>query len=883
MGQPLIKQYFATDKDPFDCVNWGARDAVIKDATGEVIFEQKDVEFPAFWSDTAVRVVAQKYFKGKLGTSDREYSAKQMISRVVNQIQEWGSKDGYFKTKAEAQTFGKELTHLLVNQYASFNSPVWFNVGVKNTNGAWCYEPSTGQARRTTDDEHKPQVSACFILSVNDTIEDILQWYVEEGYIFANGSGSGVNLSTLRGSMEDLSGGGRASGPVTFMKPADANAGTIKSGGKTRRAAKMVILNADHPDILDFVWVKAKQERIVKDLIAAGYDGSFNAPGGAYEIVSYQNANNSVRATDEFMQAVMDGGVWNTRAVKGGFVVDALKAQDLLFQIAQAAHESGDPGMQFDTVINEYNTCSNDARINASNPCSEYMFLDDTACNLASLNLMKFLLPDNSFDVEGFCHAVDTMITAQEILVSNGGYPTEKIALRSHVYRTLGLGYANLGALLMVLGLPYDSDAGRDLAAAITAIMTGEAYWMSARLAGVVGAGEFYGNNSAPMMAVMEKHRSNADALAHPLGEEARTIWTDAIERGKQHGYRNAQATVLAPTGTISFMMDCATTGVEPELGLVKYKTLVGGGTLKLVNPLVKQALERGCKYSSYKANRIAKYVEENGTVEGAPYLEPDLYDIFDTSFPAGPSQHAIHYMGHVRMMAAVQPFLSGAVSKTVNLPSTATVEDIANVYTEAWKMKLKAIAVYRDGCKGSQPLTLNKTATSLPSTPVEQRKLVGDRPAIIHEFRIGGHQGFLTVGLYEDGTPGEIFVDISKEGSTISGLMDTIAILTSFCLQHGVPLDKLVEKFSFMRFDPSGFTGTDLGFAHSVPDYIFRWLGKKFSKSEQPQEEPAKAETSEATPTSSDTPLCPTCGTSTVRSGTCHRCPNCGETTGCG
>jgi ribonucleoside-diphosphate reductase alpha chain len=495
---------------------------------------------------------------------------------------------------------------------------------------------------------------------------------------------------------------------------------------------------------------------------------------------------------------------------------------------------------------------------------------------------MKFLRDDNSFDVEAFCHAVDVMITAQEILVSNGGYPTEKIALRSHIYRTLGLGYANLGALLMVLGLPYNSDGGRDLAAAITAIMTGQAYKMSARLAGVVGAGEFYGNNSTPMIEVMEKHKNSANELTHSLGEDARRVWKEALERGRQHGYRNAQTTVLAPTGTISFMMDCATTGVEPELGLVKYKTLVGGGTLKLVNPLVRQALERGCKYSSYKANRIAKYVEEAGCVEGAPYLDRGLYDIFDTSFPAGPFQRAIHYTGHVRMMAAVQPFLSGAVSKTVNLPNSATVNDIANVYMEAWKMKLKAIAVYRDGCKGSQPLTTRQAEEVKRGIPVEQRKLVGDRPAIIHEFRIGGHQGFLTVGLYEDGTPGEIFVDISKEGSTISGLMDTIAILTSFCLQHGVPLEKLVEKFSFMRFDPSGFTGTDLGFAHSVPDYIFRWLGKKFSKAEQPQEETVPANDTVPDVSQSDTPLCPTCGSSTVRSGSCHRCPNCGETTGC-
>jgi ribonucleoside-diphosphate reductase alpha chain len=880
---PLISRYFTnTAPDPYAAITWATRTAEIKDFnSGEIIFRQEDMEFPEPWSDTAVKVVAQKYFKGKLNTPDRETSVRQLVGRVVNTITDWGVADGYFNEE-EAEVFRDELAYLMLTQAGCFNSPVWFNVGVPNTNGHWCWNATKKKAVQAKDDEHKPQVSACFILSIEDDMDSILRWYVEEGRIFSNGSGAGVNLSPLRGSMEHLSGGGMASGPVTFMRPADANAGTIKSGGKTRRAAKMVILNVDHPDIEDFITCKAKQEKIARDLIALGYDGGFNAAEGAYGIVTFQNANNSVRATDEFMKAVQKGGDYWTKLVHTGERHKKYKARDLFRMIAEATHYCGDPGMQFHDTTNEWNICADTEPIVASNPCSEYMFLVDTACNLASLNLMKFIDLDGTFQVDKFRRAVHTVTLAQEILVDNGGYPTEKMALRSHQYRPLGLGYANLGALLMSRGIAYDSEAGRSLAAEITAIMTGQAYLTSTQIAAKMGPFPMWEKNRKSGLKVLLKHDEAANSL-HQFSAEARSIWSQVIEAAEKYGIRNAQTTVLAPTGTISFMMDCATTGIEPELNLVKYKTLVGGGTLKMVNPIVREALG-SLGYTEQAAERIASYVEANGTVEGSG-IALDQLPVFDTSLPAGPSRRSIHYMGHIRMMAAVQPFLSGAISKTVNMPNNATVEEIMEAYQTAWEMGLKSVAIYRDGSKGSQPLSTkqdNKVSVALPGA--HQRKLTGDRNGIIHEFRLNGHKGFLTVGLYEDGTPGEIFLDIAKEGSTISGLMDTIAILTSFCLQYGVPLQKLVDKFRAMSFEPSGFTGIpEIGYAKSLPDYIFRWLELKFL----PKTTDTTAVVVEPAPAAiaapaDDTPTCSECGWLMVPSGTCFKCSNCGGTSGC-
>lgn len=878
---------------PFDEVRWELRTASITGERGEVIFEQKDVEVPDFWSQLATNVVASKYFRGQLGSPQRERSVRQLISRVADTIADWGRKDGYFATEEDADTFHKELIHLLLMQKASFNSPVWFNVGVPG---------------------ERPQASACFINSVQDSMESILDLVKTEGMLFKYGSGTGTNFSRLRSSREHLQGGGTASGPVSFMRGFDAFAGVIKSGGKTRRAAKMVILNADHPDILAFIRSKAEEEKKAWALIEAGYDGSFNVPGGAYDSVSYQNANHSVRVSDAFMEAAVKGLPLQTRYITTGEVADTYNARDLLREIAEATWICGDPGLQYDDTINKWHTCKNTDRIYASNPCSEFVFLDDTSCNLASLNLMAFRKPDGEFDIEAFRHAVRIMITAQEIIVDNAAYPTPKITQNSHDYRPLGLGYANLGALLMARGLPYDSDAGRAYAAAITAVMTGEAYRQSAIIARDCG-GPFpgYVRNREPMLDVIRMHRAHVDKIeaketvAPDLLRAATEGWDDALSLGEQYGYRNAQVTVLAPTGTIAFMMDCDTTGVEPDIALVKYKTLVGGGMMKIVNRTVPEALQR-LGYSQEQIEDIMAYIERTDTIEGAPHLKPEHLPVFDCAFKPANGQRSIHYMGHIKMMGAVQPFLSGAISKTVNMPNDATVEDIMGAYIEAWKLGVKAIAIYRDGSKRTQPLSTKKTSEQLEKQPVQEgrpvrRKLPDERQSITHKFSVGGHEGYITVGLYPDGKPGEIFITMSKEGSVVSGLMDSFATAISLALQYGVPLETLVNKFAHMRFEPSGVTNNpQIRFAKSIMDYIFRWLALKFLPPEQqPAGEVASIENhtglseKAAEPArtlreaeqrvfqlQADAPPCPECGSIMVRNGACYKCLNCGATSGC-
>src|SRR5213083_1974449 len=823
-GLTVARRFVAAGTDPYDTVEWEIRSAVISGEGGETVFEQRDVEVPKPWSQLATNVVVSKYFRGPLGTPERERSVRQLIGRVVSTIGEWGEAQGYFATPGDRAAFADELTHLLLHQKASFNSPVWFNMGV----------------------ETKPKCSACFILSVDDTMDSILDWYRKEGIIFKGGSGSGVNLSRLRSAKERLGGGGTASGPVSFMRAADASAGVIKSGGKTRRAAKMVVLNADHPDIVDFIRCKAEEERKAWALIAAGYDASLDGP--AYGSIFFQNANNSVRVTDDFMRAALEGRPWSTRYVTNGAVAETRPARDLLRLIAEATWQCGDPGMQFDTTINDWHTCPNTGRINASNPCSEYMHLDDSACNLASLNLMQFIEPDGSFDVAAFRHAVDIMITAQDIVIGRASYPTSEIAATAHAYRELGLGYANLGALQMSLGLPYDSDAGREYAAAVTALMCGEAYRHSAAVAAVLGPYEGYARNREPQLGVIEKHRAHAyklDPALVPLDllAAAREAWDGAREAARAHGVRNSQVTVLAPTGTIAFMMDCDTTGVEPDIALVKYKKLVGGGVLKIINNTVPRALRR-LGYDAREIQEIVEYVDEQETIEGAPSLKPEHLPVFDCAFRPARGARSIHPLGHLRMMGAVQPFISGAISKTINVPESATVEDIEEAYIAAWKLGLKAVAVYRDGCKKTQPLNTAKPVRAAgiaaavggvgKPEPV-RRRLPNDRQALCHKFDVAGHEGYVHVGFFEDGAPGEIFIKMAKEGSTISGLMDTIGVLTCMALQYGVPLEVLVSKFSHVRFEPSGFTkNPDIPIAKSLIDYIFRFLGSRFLNAEQ-------------------------------------------------
>jgi ribonucleoside-diphosphate reductase alpha chain len=888
--------------DPFDEVEWDMRSAVIGNERGELVFEQRDVEIPRFWSQQATNIVVSKYFRGQIGTPEREKSVKQLIGRVVDTITGWAREQKYFASEDDLQAFSDDLKHLLVYQKAAFNSPVWFNVGF----------------------EKHPQCSACFINSVQDTMESILGLAKTEGMLFKYGSGTGSNLSNIRSSKELLAGGGTASGPVSFMKGFDAFAGVIKSGGKTRRAAKMVILNADHPDVEEFINCKVEEEKKAWALIDAGYDGSFTGP--AYASVFFQNSNNSVRVTDEFMRAVMDDGDWQTRAVlEPHDVTGAYKARTLMRQIAEATHICGDPGLQFDTTVNDWHTCPNTARINASNPCSEYMFLDDSACNLASINLMKFVREsDGEFDALAFEAACRTLITAQEILVDNSSYPTPAITRNSHDFRPLGLGYANLGALLMSRGVPYDSDAGRDYAATITAIMHGAAYAQSSKVARDHG-GPFAGYevNREPFLRVMRKHRAalkDIDKTHVPkeLMQAAKAVWDEVIESGEEHGFRNAQATVLAPTGTIGFMMDCDTTGVEPDIALVKYKKLVGGGLMKIVNQTVPMALGK-LGYNAQQIKEIVEYIDENETIEGAPHIRDAHLPVFDCAFKPARGVRSIHYMGHIKMMGATQPFLSGAISKTVNVPKEATIEEIEQAYIDSWRIGAKAVSIYRDGSKRTQPLNTSRDKEKVAAAAVEtgprRRRLPDERAAITHKFDIAGHEGYITVGLYEDGLPGELFIVMAKEGSTISGFADAFAQAISYALQYGVPLQDLVDKFSHVRFEPSGMTrNPDVRFAKSIVDYIFRWMASKFLSNDvqfrvgvnnreefvtSPEQLPLDvAAAAGAAPTGAvsskaissfaaiqnqeDAPPCSTCGSIMVRSGACYKCSNCGTTSGC-
>ncbi len=898
-------------KTPYDELKWESRTASIGNDKGAVIFEQRDVEVPADWSQTATNIVVSKYFYGKIGSPERETSVRDLVGRVVNTIAGWGQDQRYFKTPEDAENFRDELAHLMLTQKACFNSPVWFNVGVKEPRGyGWYYDEASDAVKKLNPGETRPQCSACFINSVGDTLESILDLAKTEGMLFKWGSGTGTNLSTLREEEGLLSGGGRASGPLSFMKGFDAFAGVIKSGGKTRRAAKMVILNSDHPDIEKFIWCKAKEEKKAHTLIDNGYDSSLD--GEAYGSVFFQNANNSVRATDDFMRAVESDDEWWTTTRLTGEKRQRYEARELMRQIAEATHQCGDPGMQFDTTINKWHTSKNTARINASNPCSEYMFLDDSACNLASLNLMKFVGPDGVFDVEAYRHAVDTVILAQEIIVDNAAYPTEKIAKNSHDFRPLGLGYANLGALLMSMGIPYDSDQGRDWAAGLTAIMCGQAYLTSARIAeGSTGPCAGYAVNEDPFLEVMRMHRdstSRIDSKRVPqaIYENARQCWEAAYELGRIAGYRNAQTTVIAPTGTIGFMMDCDTTGIEPDLALVKYKKLVGGGVIKIVNNTVPAALIK-LGYTPDQVNKIVDHIDSTGTIEGAPFLKEDHLAVFDCSFRPQNGMRSIHYMGHVRMMAAVQPFISGAISKTINMPEESTAIDIMDAYIESWRLGLKAVAIYRDNSKRVQPMSSGTSKGAKPATgAVEEkviekivyrpvrRKLDDTRASITHRFSIGGHEGYITVGLYEEGTPGELFITMAKEGSTISGLMDSFATAISYALQYGVPLKFFVDKFSHVRFEPSGWTGNpDVPYAKSIMDYIFRWLGGKFLGPEYAAGEAGEAlklratepDPQQALPfatVAADAPTCSECGGLMTRNGSCYKCENCGGTSGC-
>jgi ribonucleoside-diphosphate reductase alpha chain len=893
-----VRRHFTIPgRDPFDEIEWETRDAFIP-GKDKPVFEQKDVEFPKFWSQTATNIVAQKYFRGRMTSPEREHSVKQMVGRVVDTISGWGRKDGYFATEEEADTFEAELKAILVNQLAAFNSPVWFNVG---------FEP-------------RPQGSACFILSIEDSMESILDWIRREGVIFRGGSGSGVNLSKLRSSKEQLSKGGYASGPVSFMRGADASAGTIKSGGKTRRAAKMVVLDVDHPDIEEFIWCKAHEERKARVLEQAGYDMSLDSPDWAS--IQYQNANNSVRVTDAFMEAVEADADWNLTARTDGSVIETTKARELMKQIADAAWQCADPGVQYDTTINNWHTLPNTSRINASNPCSEYMSIDDSACNLASLNLMKFRREDGELDVEAFSHAVDVLFLAQEILVGNSSYPTPEIEQNAKAYRQLGLGYANLGALLMARGLPYDSEEGRAYAAAITALMTGRAYRKSAEIASRMGPFAGYKPNAAAMIGVMAQHRAavgniqSADAVPTDLLSACRQAWDDVLNLGEVYGYRNAQSVVIAPTGTISFMMDCDTTGIEPDFSLVKSKKLVGGGEITIVNKSVPMALEK-LGYAPSESDEVVAFIDERNSVVGAPYLKAEHYPVFDCAV----GERAIHYTGHVKMMGATQPFISGAISKTVNLPETATVDEVAKLFVDSWKLGVKAIAIYRDNCKVAQPLSGKKEAeaqetliSALPPAPLTQRRrLPDDRTEIGRKFRVGEYEGYIHVGLFEDGTPGDIFVDIAKEGTTLAGLMNSFMISVSLGLQYGVPLEVYVSKFAHMRFEPSGMTNDpDIRVAKSIVDYVFRWMGKKFLDVEQQEEigilspevrarlangyanggeTAAPAATPVDAPPPGQTALfnswedaveCARCGGRMIRTGSCYTCRDCGTNTGC-
>ena len=905
-GGLVFERYFTDGKvSPFDKVEWEKRTALIGNEKGVTIFKQENVEVPKGWSQTATNIVASKYFHGKPGTSERETSVRQLIGRVVDTVVRWGEEGGYFANNASRDAFRDELSHLLVEQKMAFNSPVWFNVGC----------------------QPKPQCSACFINSVQDSMESIMGLTRTEGMLFKWGSGTGTNFSTLRGSRETLSGGGIASGPVSFMKGFDAFAGVIKSGGKTRRAAKMVILNIDHPDIVEFIDCKVKEEKKAHVLIEQGYDSSID--GEAYSSIFFQNANHSVRVTDEFMQAAQENRDWWTKNVTDGQPNEKLSARELLHKISDSTWHCGDPGMQYDTTVNRWHTCKSTARINASNPCSEYMFLDDTACNLASLNLMKYLGSNGDFDVEAFTKAVDVTITAQEILVDNASYPTDKIAKNSHEFRPLGLGYANLGALLMSMALPYDSDEGRDVAAAVTALMCGEAYAQSARVAERMGPFPGYPVNREPMLDVIRMHRNSMrgikpDHVQPSLYMGAQGAWDAALSLGEQHGFKNSQVTVLAPTGTIGFMMDCDTTGIEPDLALVKYKKLVGGGVIKIVNNTVPAALMK-LGYTPEQTSEIVSYIDANGKIDGAPFVKPEHIPVFDCSL-ATTGGRSIAWRGHVKMMAAAQPFLSGAISKTINMPEDSTIEDIMDAYVESWKLGLKAVAIYRDNSKRSQPLNAagnkkdeKKTEAAATAEPepvqrelfarTQREKLPVERNSVTHKFSVGGHEGYITVGMYPDGRPGEIFIKMSKEGSTLSGVMDGLALTLSIGLQYGVPLKVLVNKLVNTRFEPSGITpNANIRFATSVLDYIARWLGGRFISAEYlklngaPMEGTVVASIPAPTPQApvltpappvetktyspgnalEDAPTCSECGMLMVPNGACYKCENCGSTSGC-
>ncbi|MBA2764372.1 MAG: vitamin B12-dependent ribonucleotide reductase [Thermoleophilaceae bacterium] len=913
-GVSVARKFTESGVHPFDAIEWELRDAVIGDPAAPV-FAQSNLEFPKSWSQNATNIVAQKYFRGRIGSPERESSVKQMVGRVAGTITDWGREFDYFASTEDADTFDAELHHILVNQMAAFNSPVWFNVGF----------------------EERPQCSACFILSVDDTIESILAWNTKEGMIFRGGSGSGVNLSNIRGSKEHLSKGGLASGPVSFMRGADAWAGTIKSGGKTRRAAKMVVLNVDHPDILDFIWCKAREEEKAGALRDAGFDMSIDGDG--FTSIQYQNANNSVRVTDDFMKAAERGEKWFTRARVSGEPVDELDAADVLEQLADAAWRCADPGVQYDTTINDWHTCPNSGRINASNPCSEYMHVDNSACNLASLNLMKFRKPDGTLDVEAFEHTIDVLFLAQEIVVGPSSYPTEEIGENARAFRQIGLGYANLGALLMSNGMAYDSDEGRTAAAAITALMTGRAYRRSAEIAAAIGSYDRYAENRTPHNQVMRKHRDasyeidSGEVHDTPMVVAARRSWDEAVALGELHGYRNAQATVLAPTGTISFLMDCDTTGIEPDFSLVKYKELVGGGQMTIVNKTVGLAL-RTLGYAEHAIEQIEAHMLENGSIIGAPGLSDEHLPIFDVAV----GERAISHMGHIKMMGATQPFISGAISKTVNMPQTATIDDIADAYTQAWQLGVKALAIYRDGSKTAQALRTDAQEEKTEAAEVEDRRPVRrrmprERQSITHKFDIAGHEGYITAGMYEDGTVGEIFLtDIGKEGSTLRGMMNAFATSVSIALQYGVPLETLVRKFSYMRFDPEGMTkNPEIPFAKSMPDYIMRWLASRFLDVDAQEDlgilTPAVrerkvaqeammrgdtagpaislggnggGESATAKPAASAItdeppviparlagmdlgPACGQCGGMMQRTGACYTCSSCGNNTGCG
>jgi len=884
---------------PYDDIQWERRTAKITKGDGTVVFEQNNVEVPSFWTQTATDIVASKYFRGPVNSPEREYSAKQMVDRVADTMARWGLKDGYFSSTEDATNFSLDLKWILINQCAAFNSPVWFNVGV----------------------HERPQSSACFILAVEDNMQSILDWYRDEGWIFKYGSGAGTNLSKLRSSKEALSKGGYSSGPVSFMKGADGVANSIRSGGTTRRAAKMVVLNVEHPDIKNFIYCKKVIEDMTKALAQSGIKDSITADiFDPYTLLPYQNANNSVRVTNDFMKAVENDSLWNFKAVTTGETLERTRAREVLDWMADAAWHSADPGVQYDTTINDWHTLTNTGRINASNPCSEYMSIDNSACNLASLNLLKFVKEDGRFDVDLFQRTVDTMTLAMDIVVDNSSYPTEKITQNAHDYRQLGLGYANLGSLLMVTGLPYDSEKGRAVAGQITSLLCGESYRMSALIADIKGPFAGFDVNKDPMLGVIEKHTEEAEKLYRKsiklavddddLTNYSRIVWNDALTLGRRYGIRNSQATVLAPTGTIAFLMDCDTTGVEPELALVKYKKLVGGGTLKLVNGQVPKALQK-LGYSEEQIEDIANYIIEKETIEGAPHILEEDLPVFDCSFKATNGSRSISYMGHVKMMAAAQPFISGAISKTVNLPSDATREDIKDVFVQGWKLGLKAIAVYRDGCKSIQPLNTSKDEKNDLVEKVNgytRIKLPDERPSITHKFSVGGFESYLTVGFYpESGKPGETFITTAKEGSTISGLFDTIATLVSMCLQSGVPLKVLVKKFKDMRFEPAGFTNNpDIPTAKSIMDYVFRYIGTKYLNEKEREEifgsslngivvdqpnqqnEPVLASApvqhlnvDTLVATNADAPVCVNCGSLMIRAGSCYSCPNCFTTTG--